>query len=317
MANETRVEPETKLAKAFLPWFKDMTGYDERIDDIDTSSSDPIDSAGYQGSDTLLIELKVKVGAGLIYYEGSTGSSIEKKICTALRHLYQEPNSRLGKALRDWYSGREPIFMLVANTYTGSAMPKLEELLSRRSLDWRFGYELLHWTGTTAESQIKKLPSDVSIGELRSIKFPNMPNTAKPRAKGMSDADVQEKAIEKGLEPVLAAFHRNLEENGAVRNAQKHNIAYSFPNRNHGNKKAVLTIWPGHFDRSKGILIACHEERLIDCFDIADEIDLDRDLPGQPGPKVGHLGESRYLATVTNVELFWNILDERSDAESS
>jgi hypothetical protein len=315
MANETRDEPETKLAKAFLPWFKDMTGYDERIDDIDTSSSDPVDSAGYQGSDTLLIELKNDVNAGSIIYKGSKGSSIEKKICTALRHLYQEPNSRLGKALRDWYSGREPIFMLVANSYSLNAKSQLKDLLSKRSLAWRFGYEVLEWTGTTTKSHIKKLPSDVSIGELGSIKFPNMPNTARPRSKGMSDTDCQEKAMEKGLGMVLDAFRRKLIENGAVRKAHKHDINYSFPNRNHGDRKAVLAIWPGYFDRSKGIHIAYHKKRLRDCFDIANEIDLGRDVPGQLAPKVGHLDGERYLATVNDVELFWAFLGNRSDAE--
>ena len=118
MSTDRRIEPEELLARAFMPWFKATTGYDERLEDIDTRFADPVDSAGYLSGNTLLIELKNRVNGGSIAYEGSNGSSIEKKICTALSQLYSETENRLNAALSGWYSGREPIFALVANHFS-------------------------------------------------------------------------------------------------------------------------------------------------------------------------------------------------------
>lgn len=317
MSTDRRIEPEELLARAFMPWFKATTGYDERLEDIDTRFADPVDSAGYLSGNTLLIELKNRVNGGSIAYEGSNGSSIEKKICTALSQLYSETENRLNAALSGWYSGREPIFALVANHFSKRALTELRSLLRQRSMEWRFGYEVLVWTGQRAKSLMKQEPSRASLSELQSIELPNMPSTAPRRGKRMSDEACIDAAIDQGLERVLEAFHRKLNENDAVRKAQIHNITYSFPSRNRGDKRTVFAIWPGHFDRSKGILIAYQQRRLRECFDVPEELDLERDVPGQRGPAVGHLSTERYLTTVDDVELFWKILKGCGNSSSS
>jgi len=71
---------EENLINEFSPWFKNARGYREVFEDTDTSGSDPVDSAGFIGDQTVLIEFKDTLAPSEVRYEGSKGSSIEKKL---------------------------------------------------------------------------------------------------------------------------------------------------------------------------------------------------------------------------------------------
>lgn len=302
--------PEEKLAKEFLPWFKKTYQYDERFEDIDTSGSDPVDSAGFIQDDTLLIELKNRV-SGSVFYEGSKGSSIEKKICTVLKNLYQNNDDRVTQSIVNWNKTKEPIFVLVANHYSERVIQDLNGLLKKRSDEWRFAYKVLQWNGEHTESVVKsREPSLLSPALFESITFPYMPSTAPRRPKPYTIGKLKEDSIKNGVDAIVDIFLDKLAENNARFNsANQSNIGYWFPELNEEGKPTAIALWPKASTSKVGLLITYQEELLQRRFGIHDSIDLKEILPGKQAPIHGHLSHYLYLTSPEEAAAFWNILN--------
>jgi hypothetical protein len=262
------------------------------------------------GKDVYLIEFKDTVSGGSIFYEGSRGSSIEKKMCTVLRNLYQDANDRVTRAVSSWDRRREPVFMLVANHYTERARAELGQLLKARARQWQFAYQIVEWTGQKAVSIMNTEPSVGDESARRLISFPEMPSTAPPRPKPISIETCKQYARREGLEAVFDAFLGRLRQFDARRTARQTNIGFAFPDRTQGSRRTLIALWPSHFERGKGILISYWQDGLRKAFPSARQIDFDKELPGRPGPIVGYLNSHRYLLSVEDVALFWNLMSE-------
>ena len=295
---------EEELTRMFMPWFSNARNYEEKFEDTDTSGSDPVDSAGFIKNQTVLIEFKDSLSPKEVRYEGSKGSSIEKKIRTVLNNLYQNNNDNVTKELNGWNRGQEPHFILVANRLSDNVLSLSKSMLEESSGKWHFGYEIIVWNGSSGETLLYSPPKSVPENLLESIRFPDMPSTALPRSKAMSVNKCIEIMEKKNLKELVDFMVEIVNEYGGKKNGSSNgNINFSFPPK---IDRAVIGIWPMESNEENGILVTYWLEGLKRRFGLEDYDD--NHLPGVKGPRKGHLGASRYFKTIGEISEFWKIM---------
>lgn len=291
---------EETLIQQFTPWFTKTRNYSESFEDTDTSGSDPVDSAGFIGSQTVLIEFKHSLSPKEVRYEGSQGGSIEKKIRTVLNNLYHDKEDRVTKALKGWNRFQEPLFILVANKFSDSVLILLKQMFTELSIKWHFGYEIIKWENGSGTTLLYSSPQRVTENVFSSIEFPEMPSTAPARNGKMTLEECLAIMDSKNLKGLMDEMIAKVQELGGQKHGNpKNNINFSFPPV---VPIAVIGFWPNHSDPENGLLVTFWIEGLQKRF--GGQIDEDS-LPGVTGPRKGHLGASRYFKTVSEIAEFW------------
>lgn len=291
---------EETFTETVAPWLREKRHYVERFEDKDTSLAAPVDSAGFIGTQLVLIEFKCSLRREDIYYEGSRGSSIEKKIATALKGLYRRLDNRLGRALRSWDRSCDPLFILIAKRLNDRASTLLCEMLASRSPIWHFGFEVIVWDREprTIDASAPQ-PFGMDYG---TVEFPEMPSTAPRRKPSVSPNAFIAKIHEKGLGDLMDELLGIVKRSGGEptnSKAQK-SLTFCFPPFN----KAVIGVWMPDSVLATGLIVNYKRERLQKLFGAPDE--AYESLPGVPISPRGYLGESRLLRTIQELHAFWN-----------
>lgn len=304
--------PEKQLTEAFTKWLTCEFGYQETFEDVDTGKGAPIDSVGFIGRQLVLIEYKNKISRGAIWYKGSRGSSIEKKIGTALNDIYHEKHTRIAEAARRWDRLQPPLFILAANSISKSARQELNKLLRIKSRLWRFHYRVYLWNGDRGDIILEDSSVPMAKFPLNEIIFPEMPSTAPKRTSPrLTFDDLERTARELNIEELFDRFWGRMERFRPRQIKNISNINFAFPRLNHEDNDAGIGIWPKLFDQQKGIFVTYSPQVLKKCFRYDEQVD--GRLPGIPKDDVGHLGRGCYLRTLEDVDAFWDALGKHMD----
>lgn len=300
---------EEEIANKFTEWFQSEFSYEQKLDDIETRYADPVDSAGFIEKDVVLIEFKDILSAGSIYYEGSKGSSIEKKLRTVLYNLYNNVNDRVTLALSGWDRSRTPLFILAANSISKEAQKKLKNMLDDRSVDWKFDYIVYLWGDDYPSIIFEKRNVTTDMAGINDIEFPDMPSTAPKRSEKISIDDLMAIANKNSISEILDNFLDKLNSYKPVIKLNIKNVNFAFPSRNNGSRDSVLGLWPEYFSMDNGILVSYSPKGLAKCFNLNE--DYEKQFVGKKGPDVDFLGARLFLKTIEDIKFFWKVLESK------
>jgi hypothetical protein len=254
----------------------------------------PIDSVGLMNDRLLMIEVKQKINGGHVNHAPGRSGSIEGKIARTVKGLHEGRSDAIWPAIRTaWQSGRPPVFVILAGTYSESGLRLLSDLCKGRSSEWLFDYRIWRWTGVEVvkleESGISDLPHP---DEYRRLCIPAL----------------REQSLRSPVPPV--EYHRELAgKNGCavifdylLKRASELNCSITPSGTTvrlraaplKGKRSKAISILPG--TSSKGAGLHCG------FFWDSDDIGEDR-VPGAPAPKKGPLTRTnRYLRTIAEAE---------------
>jgi len=304
--NDNALHKESILTHAFTPWYVSRYNYVELFDDSDTSGSDPFDSGGIVNKELVFIEFKDSITLSQIEYEGSRGSSIEKKIGQLLTLLYYRIDSKIYNAVSDCLSNiTVPKIILVVNKISSTSEGKLLAMLHRRAIDWQFSYELIRWDGKEGITLIKESPLFPQAILNNQIKIPHFPNTSKKRTNKLTYEKVISymESIEQA-ENFKRLFTFFKDRGASVDwNATCVNIKF----RKY-NSLAMFGFWLPKSSLENGILFTYSLGMLTEFFQLNISSETDLQLKRNPF-EVGNLGYNAYLKTIAEVDLFLAQLD--------
>jgi len=298
---------QENLGKKFLVWFNKKYSYQEKLIDLETRYADPVDSAGYIDQNVILIEFKHTLSAGQIDYQGSKGSSIEKKIRTALYQLYNNIPSRLSRAISICKDSKPPLFILAANSISSNAIEKLRNMLSKRAMEWNFNYQVILHNSDIPKIILENYECKAFQNDLHNIFFEDMPSTAPKRRKKITIPKLMDSINIVGMREVLELFMKKADSHGGKLKPNIKNVNYSFPYKNSGRSDSVLGIWPSESSQNLGLCITLSPKELDHCFGFG--ADKSVSMLGKIGPNPGYLGACIYVKSKDEVFNFWNELE--------
>lgn len=285
---------EIKLTNEFISWLKQAEGYEELFEDSDTSGSDPFDSAGYINDDLILIEFKNKIASGMVSYEKSSDSSIEKKIGQVLKQIYKRENGRIYNSVKQFYTeNKVPNILIVSNYISHNALHELIEVVERRQLQWYFNVKIIIWGAN--EPVVLYENNKTSKKDIldQNITFPEFKNTEPKRPNRIQNHEVYDilQAIDKFEEYQL--FVNHFKKKGCLITLNRTNISIKL-------NKTLFSIWPYNSDTEKGLRISFNIDQINKELNpnIVEFSDLQITRVNQ---KIGFLGFNAYIKTIAEM----------------
>lgn len=258
MISDNLKHKEAKITAEFINWFKTERKYIEFYEDVDTSGSDPFDSAGIIGTELYLIEFKNKISKSMVNYKNSKGSSIEKKIGQVLDQLYRKKNSNIYNSIKEHYTNSSiPNVIIVADTISETAKLLLSQLLEKRSKEWRFNYSVIEWKNDKANYLLNERPNTFKNSILNSsIEIPIFPSTAIKRNPKLNYKKVNQRLNLIDKFEIYKMFLEYASSIGA-------NLTYNINCVNIKFKgKTLFGIWPFGSEKSKGLRMTFEVDKI-------------------------------------------------------
>ena len=300
MLSDNSNHKEIKLTQEFGTYLKETKQYEELFEDENTAGSDPFDSLGLIGNKLILIEYKHKISPSQIFYEGSRGSSIEKKIGQVLHLIYNKENSNTYNSIKEHITNKTiPEIMIVLNHISKHSANKLEKLLVKRSTEWQFNYKVILWKDKE-ENIIIENKNNLTFDKLHTeIELPTFLNTAPKRAPKLTYDRICEQFREEQIEHLYSYLKVKLEKLNLEPTYNINNV--NFKLKTGGN--ALVGIWPYKSNMKNGILITYDIQGLNNGFNRAfktsDDLGLIRNTQ-----KIGFLGFNSFLNSKEKIKLF-------------
>lgn len=296
MTSDNISHKEAILTREFTEWFKKNRNYSELYEDVRTSG-DPFDSAGFIGDELVLIEFKNAISKSMVYYEGSTGSSIERKIGQVLNEIYRQKGTNIFNAIKNKYNEFTiPTLIIVVNRISESALEMLREMMGTRCNEWRFNYNIIIWDREKPKREVKgKCNMDNSVKNTE-IVIPNFPNTAPKRTNYLNPEKVSKILTDKNLNEIWIDFKHFAENIGFKITYQAQNVGFINTQTNH----MAIGVWPRKSSREKGLRMSFSIEQLNQ---INPKIKSFADLGIERSKsKLGFLGYNGYIANIKELQ---------------
>jgi len=299
--NDNAQHKESILTHEFIEWYNATHRYIELFDDGDTSGSDPFDSGGLVNNQLVFIEFKYRITLSQIDYEGSKGSSIEKKIGQLLSQIYYTRDTKSYNAVSAHYDNTtRPKIILVVNKISDRSNERLLAMLQQKSIDWKFSYELIQWDGKNGITLFEETPHFNTTILNNQIVIPLFPNTAAKRINKLTYEKVHAHMESIGQAENFKQLYAFFKYKRATFNWNATCVNVKFPKFN-GN--ALLGFWIYKSTATDGLLITYSFGLLIEYFEVG--ITTEQELKLQRNPfKVGNLGYNAYLKTEDEVNAF-------------
>lgn len=247
--DDNRTQKELVLTQEFTKWYKGK-GYFEFYDDLETSGADPFDSTGILGDDLIFIEFKYRISPRMVFYANATGSSIEKKIATLLKLVYNKENSQMYTSVKEHYTDfTRPKLIIVANAISKIALNELDILFKHLSYIWRFSYEVIIWNSDKEANVVLSGNIDnTNNTDNRKINIPDYPSTAKTRPPKLTLEGARNKMKKKGLIDEFEMLTKYFADKGGKIVFTQNNLNFKF------TQSTIGGIWPEESSKSKGIM---------------------------------------------------------------
>lgn len=296
--NDNSLHKEAILTKEFGKHLSSKYQYKELFEDKNTAGSDPFDSIGLIKNKIILIEYKNTISPGQVFYIGSKGSSIEKKIATVLKLIYSRQDSKTYNAIKEHITNTTvPLVWIVANGISKTTIQKLDNLLKERCIEWQFNYKVSMWK---KEKEEILLSSSVEFDKTMSheeIHIPVLPNTSKKRSEKLNKKklnDIIEKIeLSRVFEELISVFRE-------LQLKPTYNIGNVNYSPNNGGY-SLFGIWPKKSSKTNGLLLTISVEKINEHFGTKFESVNDLGLV-RNNTKVGNLGYNSYLNSKTVVQ---------------
>ncbi len=290
--------PEKHLQLAALAWAEVHLGYRPIADDVE-ATGDRMDAIGNIGEELIVIETKVTVSANTVPFSPARSGTIEPKIAATLDALYSgETRGQVGMIARYW-NGKKPItFGVLAGHYPG--LSTLQDLLKRRSVEWKFNYRIWQWTGERIDELAQSFLHDgVERAQLAAISFPVM--VARPiRKLPLTFADLEDLAEKRGVSEVFRAIVRDARAHQMKLVLRPSGVALRLPGVA-GSQWCAIFVESA--DAANGINCGIYAEVFVRAG---------LSLPGVAAPDAGFLNTNRYIRTGNDVAaLFAPFRDRR------
>lgn len=175
MNENTHVYPEKSLQLAAVEWMANNWSYRELASDAE-ATGDRMDSIGLISGKPIAIEVKTQVHSGLVRHRHGQSGSLESKISSTLRGLYRGQEGAQLQSIRSYWDGKTPLTIgILAGSFTKPGFTELVSMLSARSKDWNFHFQVLLWTGHKVENLFEQRSVATPItGDWQSISIPDL-----------------------------------------------------------------------------------------------------------------------------------------------
>ena len=281
--------PEENLQEPATRWLVENRGYEELVSDIGALGA-RVDSIGLLDGRLYLIEVKTTVAPSMVSFDAARAGSLEAKISSSLRSLYEGTSEPTWNSVRARWTGSSPPVIAILARKFGSALDPLVAMLKVRGDEWGFDHVVWAWDGASLST----------LGSGRSVR-PAIPGTTTPgpipvqvgrarREPSRSIEDLQALADKGGTGPLFAAV---------IREALCHGLRIK-------TGRETLTLSAKASTDAKGAIVSinalvCDEGGLNFGYDAMRLRSADVGLPGAPGRKVGFMMSNRLLRSEDDV----------------
>lgn len=297
---------EGVVQDGFTRWYKAQTGYREEYFDDYSGLKTSVDSVGFIGSTPVIIEFKGNVRADVVYYADRRGGSLEDKIFRALKSLCQQRSDDISKALAAWDGDTTPLVLIVVGGVSEEGQRKICDMMLDRAKQWGFRTQLWLWTGGEGKLICELEETDTVKLDCNKLALLNMPYIPNYRENPRTLEQFREVAAKRGIGELLDIFCEEARVRGGRLSRNSSNFNYRFRDLETRKFVTIVGAWPFDDTAGKGLVVSYWSEAFSQCFGTA--VVPDQELPGNETTRRGHLGPSRCLCTVDEVQLLWQIL---------
>lgn len=291
--------PEKRLQLASVASLTSALQYHELYDDAEATGS-RVDSIGILDGRLWLIEYKVNVSGRMVRHTPGKGSNLESKISGTLGPIYRrsmDPVSQLCNGA--WNRSSPPVFVIIAKSFSSSAIEQLHELYAERGQAWRFELVALAWDGIRHTPVFEGRPGSVGSTGHYDDCLVETQLTSQSRKKNMTMQQAKTRAEEVGVGELFAAFVTEARAYGVRLKCQIDSVSGA----QHGHKPAtILGCYFGRSNAAQGLHVGLENDAFA----------LDAEALGKPAPIAGFIQSNRYLTSVDDVRLLFAALKPAS-----
>ena len=190
----------------------------------------------------------------------------------------------------------------MAEKISKHAKQELINVLTQRSQDWGFDYELGTWSGKSYSCLGKGPQVSIPITMLKGITFPSMPWPKENRSPKLDVKAFRIIAEEQGVSETFDYFIDRISQHGLSIICHRDSMNIRAPIANATKKLNVIGIWPGD-SNEKGLCVSAERKRLIECF--PNGYVKQQSPPGECASGRGFLGPRFYLNNLSEAKQFW------------